>query len=141
VPQLKRLVTGFPPRRPGFSSGQACGVYGGQSGTGAGFLRVLRFPLPITPPISPSSKSPGASTIGLLVAVVPSGPNWTPPPTIPILIHYYISASCCIHILFTLNIRVFNATFSKSFTKDCNIECKEFNSLSYTNSLTNNQKR
>jgi hypothetical protein len=30
-----------------------CGVYGGQSGTGAGFLRVLRFPLPIIPPISP----------------------------------------------------------------------------------------
>jgi hypothetical protein len=25
----------------------ACGVCGGQSGTGAGFLRVLQFPLPI----------------------------------------------------------------------------------------------
>jgi hypothetical protein len=33
----------------------ACGVCGGQSGSGAGFLRVLRFPLPIIPPISPSS--------------------------------------------------------------------------------------
>jgi hypothetical protein len=33
----------------------ACGVCGGQSGTGAGFLRVLRSPLPIIPPISPSS--------------------------------------------------------------------------------------
>jgi hypothetical protein len=33
----------------------ACGICGGQSDTGAGFLRVLRFPLPITPPISPSS--------------------------------------------------------------------------------------
>jgi hypothetical protein len=33
----------------------ACGICGGQSGTGAGFLRVLRFPLPIIPPISPSS--------------------------------------------------------------------------------------
>jgi hypothetical protein len=32
----------------------AGGVCGGQSGTGAGFLRVLRFPLPIIPPISPS---------------------------------------------------------------------------------------
>jgi hypothetical protein len=33
----------------------ACGVCGGQSGTGAGLLRVLRFPLPIIiPPISPS---------------------------------------------------------------------------------------
>jgi hypothetical protein len=34
----------------------ACGVSGGQSGTGAGFLRVLRFPLRVTfPLISPSS--------------------------------------------------------------------------------------
>jgi hypothetical protein len=34
----------------------ARGVCGGQSGSGAGFLRVLRFPLPIIiPPISPSS--------------------------------------------------------------------------------------
>jgi hypothetical protein len=34
----------------------ACGVCGGRSGTGAGFLRVLRFPLPIIiPPIAPSS--------------------------------------------------------------------------------------
>jgi hypothetical protein len=33
----------------------ACGVCGGQSVTGAGFFRVLRFPLPIIPPISPSS--------------------------------------------------------------------------------------
>jgi hypothetical protein len=33
----------------------ACGFCGGQSGTGAGFLRVLRFLLPIIPPISPSS--------------------------------------------------------------------------------------
>jgi hypothetical protein len=33
----------------------ACGVCGGQSGTGAGFLRALRFPLPIIPPISPLS--------------------------------------------------------------------------------------
>jgi hypothetical protein len=63
----------------------SCGICGGQSGTGAGFLRVLRFPLPIIiPPISPSSYSPGAGKICLLVAAVPSGPNWTRPPTIPI---------------------------------------------------------
>jgi hypothetical protein len=32
------------------------GICGGQSGAGAGFLRVLRFPLPIfMPPNSPSS--------------------------------------------------------------------------------------
>jgi ribosomal protein S14 len=59
-----------------------CGVCGGQSGTGASFLRVLRFPLRIIPPISLSSKSPGACTIGLLVAAVPSEANWTPSPTI-----------------------------------------------------------
>jgi hypothetical protein len=29
----------------------ACGVCGAQSGTGAGFLQVLRFPLPIIPQI------------------------------------------------------------------------------------------
>jgi hypothetical protein len=34
------------------------------SGTGAGFLRVLRFPLPIIQPISSLSQSPGADTIG-----------------------------------------------------------------------------
>jgi ribosomal protein S14 len=33
----------------------ACEVCGGQSGTGAGFLQVLRFPLPIIPLIPPSS--------------------------------------------------------------------------------------
>jgi hypothetical protein len=33
----------------------ACGVCGGQSGTEAGILRVLQFPLPIIPPIAPSS--------------------------------------------------------------------------------------
>jgi hypothetical protein len=32
---------------------EACGVCGGQSGTRAGFLRVLPFPLPMIPPISP----------------------------------------------------------------------------------------
>jgi hypothetical protein len=40
------------------------GICGGQSGAGAGFLRELRFPLPFIPPISPSSQSPGAGTIG-----------------------------------------------------------------------------
>jgi hypothetical protein len=34
------------------------GICGGQSGAGAGFLRVLRFPLPIfIPPIAPQSPS------------------------------------------------------------------------------------
>jgi hypothetical protein len=35
------------------------GICGGQSGAGAGFLRVLRFPLAIfIPPIAPQSPSP-----------------------------------------------------------------------------------
>jgi hypothetical protein len=35
------------------------GICGGQSGAGAGFLRVLRFPLPVfIPPIAPQSPSP-----------------------------------------------------------------------------------
>jgi hypothetical protein len=40
------------------------GICGGQSGAGAGFLRVLRFPLPFIPSNSPSSQSPRAGTIG-----------------------------------------------------------------------------
>jgi hypothetical protein len=37
---------------------RSCGIYGGQSGIRAVFLRVLRFPLPIfIPPIAPQSPS------------------------------------------------------------------------------------
>jgi hypothetical protein len=51
------------------------GICDGQIDAGAGFLRVLRFPLPIfIPPNSPSSQSPGEGTRGQLVADVPSGP-------------------------------------------------------------------
>jgi hypothetical protein len=51
---------------------------GGQSGTGTGFLRVLRFPLPILiPPTAPHTY--GAGTIGQLMADVPSGLSLTPP--------------------------------------------------------------
>jgi hypothetical protein len=54
---------------------------GGQSGAGAGFLRVLRFPLPIfIPPIAP--QSPLSIIWGLYnrpeVAAVPSGLSPTP---------------------------------------------------------------
>jgi hypothetical protein len=54
VPRLNGLVAGFQPRRPRVRVQVAFGVVG-QSGTGTGFLRVLQFPLPIIPPISPSS--------------------------------------------------------------------------------------
>jgi hypothetical protein len=37
---------------------RSCGICGGQSGTGAGFLRALRFTLPILiPPTAPQSSS------------------------------------------------------------------------------------
>jgi hypothetical protein len=59
--------------------GLASGICGGQSGAGAGFLRVLQFPLPIfIPPNAPSSQSPGEGTISHSVADVPSGPSSTP---------------------------------------------------------------
>jgi hypothetical protein len=39
---------------PGSIPDQVSGICGGQSGTGAGFIRVLRFPLPILiPPTAP----------------------------------------------------------------------------------------
>jgi hypothetical protein len=56
---------------------QSCGICGGQSGTGAGFLRVLRFPLPVfIPPISPSPPSPiiRGSYNRPVVAAVPKVP-------------------------------------------------------------------
>jgi hypothetical protein len=68
----------LPTAGPGSSPGLASGVCGGQSGAGAGFLRVLRFPLPIFIPLnSPSSQLPGAGTIGHSVADVPSGSSST----------------------------------------------------------------
>jgi hypothetical protein len=36
---------------------RSCGICGGQSDNGAGFLRVLRFPMPINPLIIPHSSS------------------------------------------------------------------------------------
>jgi hypothetical protein len=71
---------------------RAYGICGGQSGTEAGFLGALLFPLPvIIPPNSPSLKLPGEGTIALLVAGMRNGPNWTPPPTIRIKKNVYTS--------------------------------------------------
>jgi hypothetical protein len=59
----------------------SCGICCGKSGAGAGFLRVLRFPLPIfIPPIA--SQSPSSIIWGKYnrpeVAAVPSGLSPTP---------------------------------------------------------------
>jgi hypothetical protein len=52
----------------------SCGICGGKSGIRAGFLRVLRFPLPIRIPlISPKSVKSEAGTIEQTVIAVPSG--------------------------------------------------------------------
>jgi hypothetical protein len=60
----------------------SCGICGRQSSAGAGFLRVLRFPLPIfILPIAP--KSPSSIIQGWynkpIVTAVPSGLSLTPP--------------------------------------------------------------
>jgi hypothetical protein len=64
------------------------GICIGQSGTGAGFFRVLRFPLPVfIPPVAPQSFS--SIIWGLYnrpeVAAVPSGLSPTPPIIIKIM--------------------------------------------------------
>jgi hypothetical protein len=47
---------------------RSCGICCGQSGSGAGFLRVFRFPLLILITLT----APGAGTIGQIVATVSS---------------------------------------------------------------------
>jgi hypothetical protein len=58
----------------------SCGICGGQSGAGTGFLPVLRFPLPIfIPPIAPQSSSIIWGWYNRPeVAAVPSGLSLTP---------------------------------------------------------------
>jgi hypothetical protein len=58
---------------------RSCGVCSGRRGTGAAFLRVLRFPLPIFIPPIHHHLSSGAGTIGQLVTDVPNGLRHTPP--------------------------------------------------------------
>jgi hypothetical protein len=60
-----------------------CGICGGQRGAGAGFLRILRFPLPIfIPLIAPQSPSPiiWCWYNSPEVAAVPSGLRKRKPP-------------------------------------------------------------
>jgi hypothetical protein len=57
---------------------RSCEICGRESGTAAGFLQVLQFPLPITVPAAPHSSSK-ANTIGQIAVQVPSGLSLTPP--------------------------------------------------------------
>jgi hypothetical protein len=80
VPQLRWLVAGFPQRRPGFELGVwSCWICGGQGATGAGVLRVLRFPKPtlISPTAPLSHLSSGTGRIDQLMADVRSGLSLT----------------------------------------------------------------
>jgi hypothetical protein len=54
---------------------KSCGICGGQSGTGPGFVRVLRFPLTIfiPPTASYSSTIPVAGTTGRIVVDLQNG--------------------------------------------------------------------
>jgi hypothetical protein len=55
------------------------GICGGQSGNGASFLRVHRFPLPILIPPTAPHLSSGAGAIGQIVTDVASGLSLAPP--------------------------------------------------------------
>jgi hypothetical protein len=75
------------------------GICGGQSGAGAGFLGVLRFPLPIfISPNFPSSQSPRAYTIGQKWRHA----EWTQyglhPPTMQIKKRYEFSMAQCVPV-------------------------------------------
>jgi hypothetical protein len=50
------LTAGFTSLLPGFDL-RSFGIFRGRSGTGAGFLRVLRFPLPILIPANATHSS------------------------------------------------------------------------------------
>jgi hypothetical protein len=70
-----------------------CVICCGRSSTGAGFLLVLRFPLPICiPPIAPQSSSSSSETgiIGQTVAAVPNGLSLTPLKIIIIKYMYHL---------------------------------------------------
>jgi hypothetical protein len=82
-PQLKRLVAGFPPRRPGFDPGSGqVGFVVNKVALGRVFSEYFGFPCQSSfHQILHHHNHPGQATIGQTVAAVPSGPSWTLPPS------------------------------------------------------------
>jgi hypothetical protein len=72
---LKRLVAGFPPRLPGFTSGQHVGFVVDKAALGQVFSEYFGFPCQLFHQFLHHDNHPPAGTIGLLVAAVLSGPN------------------------------------------------------------------
>jgi hypothetical protein len=80
VPKLKRLVAGFPPRRPGFDPRSAQVV--DKVALARVFSEYFGFPCQSSfHQILHHHNHSGQATIGQSVAAVPSGPSWTTPPT------------------------------------------------------------
>jgi hypothetical protein len=90
---------------------RSCGICGGQSGTGAGYLRVLRFPLPILiTPTAPQSSSSSSIIRGWYNRPV-SGrrTKWTqsnPHPKKLIYIYIYIYTECRADNFYFTKIRI-----------------------------------
>jgi hypothetical protein len=79
MPQLKRLVAGFPPRWPGFASGQHVGFVVDKAALGQVFSKYFG---------SPANHSTNFSIIIITQGwhnrpISGRSANWTPPPTIP----------------------------------------------------------
>jgi hypothetical protein len=70
----------------------SCGICGEQSDTEAGFLRVLRSPLPILipPTTQHSTSSSRAGTMGQLVFDVTCGLDLTPPQEVQRTMHLFV---------------------------------------------------
>jgi hypothetical protein len=103
---------------------RSCGTYCGQSGTGAGFLRVLRFSLPILIQLTaPHHLSSGAGTIGQVVADVPSRLSLTPPQEtkkkLHLTFHFNVNDDGCDRTWDILNIKLARYPF---ILKICHFE-------------------
>jgi hypothetical protein len=77
---IKQLIAGFTPQRPGFTSGQHVGFVVDKAALGQVFSEYFGFPCQSFHQFLHHHNHPGMGQYALLVAAVPSGLNWTPPP-------------------------------------------------------------